>query len=254
MRILKVLLATSLIFSTPAFAADVEPATAPQAAPTAAMPPAPKAAVTPPANKSLSPLVQGVKVFNMIQSANRLFLAMKVGASSSDEQFLDALAEKYKGQPLPKASTKGNAIFLQGLEKPLKVEDLSKGLFSYAGKTFDVNMKDGVEKGLEDLEKVVFPKPVSAWNWIFPQAHANTDPMIVLASVVGVGGLALGANSCFDGPNNSAIGCGMGGLMGGFGLGYLIASYLNNDNPAPPQNMTCYPGQNGCRQVVLMGP
>ena len=189
----------------------------------------------------------------MIQSANRLFLAMKVGANSTDEKFLDALAEKFKGEHLPKATAKGNEIYLQGLEKPLKVEDLSKGLFSYNGKSIDVNMKNGVEQGLDDLSKIIFPKSVGLWGWILPQAYASSDPMILLASLAGVGGLALAANSCGEGPNNSVVGCGMGGLMGGFGLGYLISSLLNDNSPTPPQNMTCSSGQNGCKQVVLMG-
>jgi hypothetical protein len=233
MRILKFLVAVSFVFSGPAFGADQS---------------SQKTAAT--AVKSYSPVDQGVKVFNMIQSASKLFLAMKVGADASDEDFLESMSQKFKGQRLPKASVKGGAIYLQGLEKPVQVEDLTKGLFSYNGKTFDVNLKDGVEKGLGDLEKIVFPR--SVWlQWILPEAQASIDPMLLLASMAGVGGLAVAANSCGEGPNSSAIGCGMGGLMGGFGLGYLISSLLNDKNP--PQNMTCYPGQNGCQQVVLMG-
>jgi hypothetical protein len=240
MQILKSLLALSLAFSGPSFAADGTSSKADSASASAA-----GATVKP-----YSPVEQGVKVFNMIQSASKLFLALKVGASADDEEYLESMSQKYTGQRLPKATAKNGAIYLQGLERPIKVEDLSKGLFSYNGKTFDVNLKDGVEKGLDGLNGIVFPKSVLL-QWILPEAQASIDPMLLLASMAGVGGLAVAANSCGDGPNNSTMGCGIGGLMGGFGLGYLIASLLNDKNP--PQNMTCYPGQNGCQQVVLMG-
>src|SRR5665213_994645 len=130
MRMLKVLLAISFAFNSPLFAADK---------------PAPASAV-----KRISPVVIGVRTFNMLKTGNRLFLAMKAGANASDEAYLDKMAEEYKAVALPKATEKNGEIWLQDLSKPIKVENLSKGLFSYDGKVFDVSMKKGIEETIED--------------------------------------------------------------------------------------------------------
>lgn len=201
-----------------------------------------------PVKKSLTTLEQGMKAYNLVQSVSKLYLAMKIGGRADDEDYFQKMADATTKDFLPKATVKNGEIWLQGLPKPIKVIAINDGVFSYNGHNFDLSMKDGAEATFDAIKAIVYPKSDVA-SWLLPEANADTNFTDMLAGIAGVGGFAMAANSCGD--QSQAVGCGVGGLLGGFGLGYLITSLIDKNNA--PSQMTCYPGQNGCSQVVLMG-
>jgi len=210
----------------------------------------PPATPAPMAKKSLTSIEVGVKAYNLVQGASKMIIAMKLGSRADDAAYLDGLAEKYKNDRLPKATIKNGDIFLQGLRYPVKIVDIKEGTFSYKGRTFDINMKDGAEATFDALDAIVNPKPVVLLSWILPEAEAQSNSEAGLVGILGVCSAVYGADQCLS-EDGSQVGCGVGSLLGGFGIGYFLGAM---NNQPPPTNMVCYPGQMGCSQVVLMGP
>jgi hypothetical protein len=203
-----------------------------------------------PKKRSLSTVEVGVKAYNLIQGASKLILAMKLGSRADDANYLDGLVEKYKNERLPIAKMKNGDIYLQGLPFPIKIVDIKEGTFSYKGRTFDINMKDGAEATFDALDAIVNPKPFAFMSWVLPQADAQSNSVAAVVGILGVCSAVYGADQCLS-DDGSQVGCGVGSLLGGFGIGYCLAALENR--PAPT-GMVCYPGQNGCSQVVLNGP
>lgn len=199
--------------------------------------------------KSRSATEMAIRTYNLVGTAPRLILLLKAGAKEDDGPFLEQLAEKYKGERLPKATAKNGLLYLQGLDKPLKSVDAKKLIFSYNGKNLDFSMPGGYEKGLADIEKVVYPDADAVWNWIFPKAYAAIDARMTVAALVGLGGIYGASQTCFDGPSKSDGGCFFSTALGAGGAVFFLMSLLDSGNQ--PTGLGCYPGGLGCSQTVI---
>gem|GEM_PF-5990157 len=140
------------------------------------------------------PIRQGVDIYNMVGSNQRLIAFMKIGAPDKDLRHLAFLNARISHRPLPRAFLQGHEIYFKDLARPLKVIDLDRKLFSYNGARIDLRKRQSIESRYFEVEKIMFghSSVFSFWDWLLPFAYAATyDPakLSSISAVLAVGGL-----------------------------------------------------------------
>jgi hypothetical protein len=210
---------------------------------------------TPPA-KSLTPMEFAARIYNNMDSPERLYNFLKIGASESDKKFIEQLQAKSAGHRVIKARAKGDQLWFDGLEKPLRAVNLKNGEFEYDGRIVKFDWSKGFRANYDRLNGAIRPKQIALIDWILPQAEADLDWGMILSGALTGGGLGMMIAS--PSSNMKMLG-GIGAMLGVFGL---LASYNNHQNyrqPAPgimpmPQSVSCMPtSPGGIPQVMLNG-
>ncbi|MBX3020063.1 MAG: hypothetical protein KF799_00175 [Bdellovibrionales bacterium] len=201
--------------------------------------------------KKRTPMELAAVSFNLVQTPDRLFSFLKIGASDGDAAYLEAARITSKSKKLPLARGKGDLLYIQGLDKPFKAEDLQKGIFSYNGRKFTLDFSKGYRANMETLEKIVDTKSFAFIDWILPQAHAGFDLNSALFGAMTGGGLGM-----MFGSQNSNMQM-AGGILALGGVVGLVASN-NNGNKGYyrpqdyPYRVACQPQPSGVVQAQVL--
>lgn len=186
------------------------------------------------------------EIYSTVKSVNQALRFFKVGANVKDVSYLDRLMTETKGMKLPAMTIKGQLIRFDGLEKPLAVVDLRRGVFSYDGRRVVLNFKSGIEAKVNELERTFSGESAGIMDLMFPKARAMARSGIlgIISGAMLGGGLAASLASIFNGGEGLEMGVGLAGLGV---VGLLAAEEMKKDET--PQ-VRCVPGPNGTRQVI----
>lgn len=195
------------------------------------------------------------RVLNGVGTPERLYGFLKISASEKDLEFINRMQRESKGRMLPVARSKGNLMWIQGLEKPLKAIDPAKGLFVYDGRVATLNWKRGFQFNAKAFERVLHPRRMALVDWMLPEAHGavNWDTITMTAS-----GAALGAGTVMSIAPSSPEQQQWGPVLMMLGVFGLLAGYQNHQNKmnamaVPAQNVTCMVDAYGMRRILVSG-
>src|SRR4051812_30522749 len=93
--------------------------------------------------KTIVPLEQAARIYNTVETADRLYGFLKIGASEEDKIFIEKLQTKAAGQKLPLARAKGDLFYIQGVSQPLQALNLVKGEFSFQNRRVKLDWSKG---------------------------------------------------------------------------------------------------------------
>jgi hypothetical protein len=195
------------------------------------------------------PVRQGVDVYNSVGSSQRLIAFMKMGAAAKDQRYLAFLNARIGRQPLTRAFLAGQLIYFKGLDRPLKVIDLKQKVFSFNGKRIDLRRKTTIEARMLQLEKIVYPRSFSLWDFFMPFAYAATDDperLATLSGVLAVSGLTASAQCLAD---REDLNCSQE-FMGTLAAVGAVGGLRGKD---PAASVFCSPDFRGGRKFVIAG-
>lgn len=194
-----------------------------------------------PVEKVKTPAQVAAELFNAVGTADSLYAFMQIDASDEDKKFIEELRSATKDNRLPRAYAKDDAFYMSGLEKPLRMVDARKSIYSYDGRNITFDWSKGFKANYLLLEKVVRPKRMAWLDWVLPQAHAGIDFSTLLSGAL-IGGGLMGMFGSSN-PTYQTLGgvAAIGGVL-------LLAM---NDKPKKPKVIDCTGG--GMREVLVRG-
>jgi hypothetical protein len=195
------------------------------------------------------PVRQGVDIYNSVGSSQRLIAFMKMGAIPKDQRYLSFLNARIGRQPLTRAFLAGQLIYFKGLDRPLKVIDLKQKIFSFNGKKIDLRRQASIETRMLQLEKIVYPRSFSLWDFFMPFAYAGTDDperLATLSGVLAVSGLTASAHCLAE---REDLNCSQE-FMGTLAAVGAVGGLRGKD---PAASVFCSPDFRGGRKFVIAG-